>query len=53
MGGNALKNTKTRRYQADEYKRAFMEIFHRLKAFVASLGPEAFRGFVMALRDEV
>ena len=30
MGGNALKNTKTRRYQADEYKRAFTKLFDRL-----------------------
>lgn len=30
MGGNALKNTKTRRYQADEYERAFIELSYRL-----------------------
>lgn len=30
MGGNALKNTKTRRYQADEYERTFVELSYRL-----------------------
>lgn len=29
MGGNALKNTKTRRYQVDEYERAFVELSYR------------------------
>jgi len=34
-----------------KYRRYFERM--NLKAFVASLSPEAFRGFVMELQDEV